>query len=117
MALRSRPAPLDSGLQQLDGAQRKYVRFDPTLNTGHVLQIAVLVIGGFMAYTAVKTEQAETRANVRQVEAQAITDRSSTKDALADLKTDIKELQKSTGEIKESLAILRGRAADTGGRK
>lgn len=93
------------------------MRFDPTLNTGHVLQIAVLVIGGFMAYTAIRTEQVETKASVRAVESQAGVDRTQTKEALVDLKGDIKELQKSTSEIKESLAILRGRAADVGGRK
>lgn len=114
-ARNSRSAPLDSASMPLEG--KRLMKFDPTINTGTIAQIVVVAASAFSIYTAMRTEQAETKANVRQVEAQAITDRTQTKEALADLKTDIKELQKSTSEIKESLAILRGRAADTGSKR
>lgn len=117
-ARNSRPAPLDSGLQQLDGAQRKYVRFDPTLNTGHVLQIVVLIVGGFAAYGAIKTEQAQTKSDLEQVKAVAVIERAQTAQAIAEIKLEMKEQGKSLGDIKEGIAILRGRGAEpTGGRK
>jgi len=115
---RSRSTPLDSGLQPLDGAQRKYVRFDPTLNTGHVLQIVVLVVGGFAAYGAIKTDQVQTRSDLEQVKAVALIERAQTTQAIAEIKLEMKEQGKSLGDIKEGIAILRGRAAEPGsGRK
>jgi len=111
----TRPAPLESGSMPLEG--KRLMKFDPTINTGTIAQIVVVVASAFSIYTAVRTEQVETKANVKAVEAQAVVDRSQTKDALVDLKADIKELQKSTSEIKESLAILRGRTADTGSKR
>jgi hypothetical protein len=79
----------------LEGQQRKYVKFDPTLNTGHVLQIAVWLVGGALAYGALKTDLVQQKAEIKQ---------------------SVQELQNSTQEIKESLAVLRGRAADVGKR-
>lgn len=101
----------------LDGAQRKYVRFDPTLNTGHVLQIVVLVVGGFAAYGAIKTDQVQTRSDLEQVKAVAVIERAQTAQAIAEIKLEMKEQGKSLGDIKEGIAILRGRAAEPGSRK
>lgn len=108
-------APLDSGPAPLEG--KRLMKFDPQINMGTIIQIVVVAASAFSIYQGIRTDQVETKAAVRAVEAAASTDRNQTKDALSDLKSDIKELQKSTSEIKESLAILRGRAADVGGRK
>ena len=116
MTARSRPMPLDSGPMPLEGQQRKYVKFDPTLNTGHVLQIAVWLVGGALAYGALKTDLVQQKADVEQVKAVALVERVQTTQALAEIKASVKELQTSTQEIKESLAVLRGRAADVGKR-
>jgi hypothetical protein len=112
---RSRSMPLDSEPVPLEG--RRLMKFDPTINTGTIVQIAVVVASAFAIYTGIRTDQVETKAAVKAVETLAATDRTQTKDALSDLKSDIKELQKSTSEIKESLAILRGRAAEPGSRR
>lgn len=117
MTARSRPMPLDSGLATLDSQPRKYVRFDPQLNTGHILQIIVLIVGGFTAYGALKSDQQAQRSELEQVKAVASVERAQNAQALADLKTDMKEMRASLNDVKESLAVLRGRAADTGGRK
>lgn len=95
-----------------DGGQRRYVKFDPTLNTGHLVQIIVLVVGGFAAYGAVKSEQAENKAGLEQVKAVALVERTQTTQTLAEIKSSVSKLQESNQDIKESLAILRGRAAD-----
>ncbi|MBT2299289.1 hypothetical protein J7E70_02320 [Variovorax paradoxus] len=93
------------------------MRFDPTINTGTIAQIVVILASAIAIYTSMREDQVKTKADLETVKATAITERSQTKEALADLKADVKELQKSTNEVKESLAILRGRAQDNGSRK
>jgi len=107
--------PLESGPMPVE--QRKLMKFDPTINTGTILQIIVVAASAFALYTTVRTDQVQTKAELDAVKASALTERLQTKEALADLKADVKELQKSTNEVKESLAILRGRANDGGIRK
>lgn len=116
MPNRGRTTPIDSEHSPLDAPQRKYVRFDPTINTGHVLQIAVLIVGGFAAYGAIKSDAAQTKADLDQVKAIAIVERAQTTQALAEIKLSVTKLQDSTQDIKESLAILRGRAAEPRGK-
>ena len=105
-------SPLDSGPAPLDTQQRKYVRLDPTLNTGHILQIVVLVIGGFTAYGALKSDAAQTKAELDQVKAVAIIERAQTAQSRSKIESSVAKLQDSNQDIKESLAILRGRAAE-----
>jgi hypothetical protein len=97
--------------------QRKYVRFDPTFNAGTVAQIVVIIASAISVYAGIREDQVRVKADLESVKAAAVIERLSTKESLADLKADVKELQKSTNEVKESLAILRGRANDGGGRK
>ena len=111
MPTSARSAAVESSAP-LDAQQRKYVRFDPTLNTGHVLQIVVLVVGGFAAYGALKSEAAQTKAELDQVKAVAIIERANTTMALAEIKIEMKEQGKTLGDLKEGIAILRGRAAE-----
>lgn len=113
-AARTRPAPLGD-TAPTEG--KRLMRFDPTINTGTIVQILVVASSALALYNGIRTEQVQTKADVEAVKAAAATDREQTKAALAELKADLKELRGATGEIKESLAILRGRTADTGGRK
>jgi septal ring factor EnvC (AmiA/AmiB activator) len=93
------------------------MKFDPTINTGHILTLVVIASSAFMVYTGVREDQVKQRAELEAVKATAATERTQTKETLNELKADIKELQKTTNDVKESLAILRGRAADTGAHK
>ena len=113
---RSKSMPLDSGLTPLEG-QRKIVRFDPTFNTGTIAQIIVIVASAVTIYTGIKTDQVQTKADLDAVKASAAIEREQTKQALSDLKSDVKEMRTTMNDVKESLAILRGRAADAGARK
>jgi len=116
-AKHSRPAPLDSDSMPLEG-RHKIVRFDPTFNTGTIATIITIVSSAITMYTGVKTELAQQKADVDNIKAVAAVERSQTQAALADLKETTKDLQRSLSDIKQDLAVLRGRAAaDTGGTK
>lgn len=93
------------------------MKFDPTINTGTIIQTLVFVISVAVAYGAYREDQTKQDGRIAQVEVLADKDRESTKDALKEIKVQVSDLQKSNQEIKESLAILRGRAAEPGSRK
>jgi len=90
------------------------MKFDPTINSGTIIQTLVFVISLAVGYGAYREDQARQDGRLTQVEVLADKDRDSTKEALKEIKTQVTDLQKSNQEIKESLAILRGRAAEPG---
>lgn len=97
---------------------RKIVKFDPTFNTGTIATIFTIIASASGIYTGVKTDMVQQKADVEAVKAVAVIERAQTQSALMELKESTKELQKSMNEIKQDLAVLRGRAAaDNGGRK
>lgn len=87
---------------------KKLFRFDPTFNSGHAAQIIVIICSVATVYTSIRTDQVQQRADLEALKAAAVNERVATKEALTDLKVDVKDLAKTTGDIKESLAILRG---------
>lgn len=94
------------------------MRFDPTFSTGTIATIITIIGAASGVYTGVRTDTLQNKADIDTVKAVAVVERSTTSRDLSDLKIAVKELQASTNEIKESLAILRGRAAtETGGRR
>jgi septal ring factor EnvC (AmiA/AmiB activator) len=114
-ARNTRPAPLDSDHMPLEG--KRLMKFDPTINTGTIIQIATVVVLAVAGFSAVKTELATQKVEIEANKLSAQSDIGQTARALAELKSDVKEQAKTLGDIKESLAILRGRASDTGSRK
>lgn len=105
--------PGDSAPMPLEGQQqKKLIRFDPTFNAGTVAQIIVILCTAATVYTGIKTDQVQQRADLEAVKASALNERLATKESLTDLKADVKELSKGMNEVKESIAILRGRSTD-----
>ena len=97
-------------------APRRIMKFDPTVNTGTIIQTLVFVMSVAVAYGAYREDQTRQDGRITQVEVLADKDRDATKESLKELKSQVSDLQKSTQEIKESLAILRGRATEGGKR-
>ena len=110
MPPRSTAVPPDSGPVPLEG--KRLMKFDPTFNTGTIVQIAVVVASAFAIYTGIRTDQVQTKADLDQVKAIAIVERAQTAQSLAKIEASVSKLQDSNQDIKESLAILRGRAAE-----
>ncbi|MDA8521969.1 hypothetical protein [Acidovorax sp. NCPPB 4044] len=93
------------------------MKFDPTINTGTIIQTLVVVASMAVAYGSYREDQTKQDGRIAQVEVLAEKDRESTREALREIKGRVDDLQKSNQDIKESLAILRGRAAEPGSRK
>lgn len=101
----------------LHSEERRLMKFDPTINTGTILQICVLVVGMVMGYAALKSELETQKVEVAANKLAAERADLAQENALKDLRTDMRELRKTVDDIKEGVAILRGRAADTGAKR
>jgi hypothetical protein len=80
------------------------IRFDPTINAGHILTFVAMVVGVMTSYSLLdkrigvleeKASSAVTQSAERQLEQ---------KEALKEIKSDVKDLQRSINEISRALA-------------
>ncbi|KQR55628.1 hypothetical protein [Acidovorax sp. Leaf160] len=95
----------------------RFMKFDPTVSTGTIIQTLVFIIGVATAYGGYREDQVKQDGRIAMVEALADKDRDSTRESLKKIEGQVADLAKSNQDIKESLAILRGRAAEPGSRK
>lgn len=93
------------------------MKFDPTVNTGTILQIATMVVVGAIAFATLRGELMTQKVEIEANRLTAERENRRNEDSLKELKADMRELQKSMNDIKEGVAILRGRAADVGSKR
>lgn len=109
----SRP---DAGHAPRRGGWR-FMRFNPEINTGTIIQIGTIVVVAVYGVGAFNARLDAQAALIETNRLTAATANSTAVESLKELKTDMREVQKSMNDIKESVAILRGRAADTADRR
>lgn len=81
--------------------ERKRLRFDPTVNAGHILTFAAALIAGFFAYTDVKQVNAVQDERIVQ-NAQALAQQSAaTKESLTELKQAVRDVARAVGDVKD----------------
>jgi hypothetical protein len=93
------------------------MKFDPTINSGTILQTVVIALSGVALFFGLKAENAQNKAELEQVKAVAAVERTQTTQALTEIKAEMKEQGKTLSDLKEGIAILRGRSAETGGKR
>lgn len=82
------------------------VRFDPTINLGHILTFLGFMLAGFAAYGNI-----DKRITLTELQSTAAIERTSEQDkrmseSLKELKTDIKDVQRAVNDINRTLAIV-----------
>lgn len=82
------------------------VRFDPTINLGHILTFLGFMLAGFAAYGNI-----DKRITMTELQSSAAIERTSEQDkrmseSLKELKTDIKDVQRAVNDINRTLAIV-----------
>lgn len=96
----------DANVDALDRSQpRRRVVFDPTINLGHLISLSAFLIAALMAYSTL-----DKRVTLTEMQGQVSSDRDAAQDArlkeaLAELKVDIKDVQRSVNDINRTLAI------------
>lgn len=87
---------------------RRFMRFDPQINMGHILQIAVLIFGIFAAYNNLDKRQEIMDQKVRLLESESEKKSAMWTKALDDLRDDMKE---SSRKIDDLNVMVRTRIA------
>lgn len=117
MPTRTSPdSPTDAGHALRRGGMR-FVKFNPEINTGTIIQIGAIVLTAIYGVGAFNARLDAQAALIETNRLTAATANTAAVDSLKELKTDMREVQKSMNDIKESVAILRGRAADNADRR
>lgn len=97
------PMPLDSHVR------RKFFQFNPKIDSGTLLNILVMVVGGFIAYGTYTSDKAAQAARVTAIEKEVLENKSTVKEAVGDLKLEVKDVQRTLRDVNESLAVLKAR--------
>ncbi len=97
--------------------EHRYMRFNPEITTGNIIQIVMLAIALGAAYGTYRDDQGKQDSEIAQVKQLTSRDRDDTQKSLAEVKTRLDKQGDQLQDIKESLAILRGRAAEPGSKR
>lgn len=97
-----------------DSHKRRYVKFDPTINTGTIVTLltVLLTLGG--AWSSVQSRLDRTDDKNEQLKAQATADRNSTEKALTEIKSDVKEMSRTLNQATQTLAVIEARQQPKG---
>lgn len=93
-----------------DTGHRKLFRFSPDISMGTVLQIIVVVGGAAVAYGTYEHDKAIEQAQVAQLRVDADNQRVLVRENLTDIKTDVKDIQRTLVNFGQVLAVLQARA-------
>lgn len=84
--------------------RQRRVAFDPTINLGHVLTFVGFLVTGFSAYSTL-----DKRVSLIESQTTVVMDRSREQDTrlketLAEIKLDVKDLQRSVNDVNRNLS-------------
>lgn len=83
----------------LDHAQRRRVRFDPTINLGHVLTFLGFLATGMAAYSDLKERIAVQAVRIQAAEMEAAAEKIRNRDSLREIKDDLKEIRRGVEDL------------------
>lgn len=80
----------------------RFVKFNPEINTGTIVQIFVIIAGIFFGYSDLKTRQDVQATRIEGVNVQLLA-----------ISQELKEIAKGQNALAVDVAVLRGRAAES----
>lgn len=110
----SQPMPLRRHSDQ-GGKRHRLFRFVPDISMGTVLQMILLVLGAAAGYGTYQADKRQDHMEVEQIKQDAVSQRAAVKESLTELKGDVKGIQSTLSEVKESLAVLKARPDNSKG--
>lgn len=93
-----------------DTGHRKLFRFSPDISMGTVLQIVVIMSGAAVGYGTYEHDKAIEQAEVAQLRVDADNQRVLVRENLTDIKTDVKDIQRTLINFGQVLAVLQAQA-------
>lgn len=104
------PAPLTS-----HRAPRRLFTFTPEVTMGTIISMATMLVSVTLAYGAVDKELSNHQIELDALKARDAEMVTRGNERYQDLRVDIKELKATVSDVKESVAIIRGRMAEPSG--
>lgn len=97
----------DSDFGKLPGSsERKRVRFDPTINLGHIISFAGFIVAGFLAYGNLDKRQTVQEVSNQAIEKRVVEQDQRLERALSELRVDAKETQRTLQRVESGLFVL-----------
>lgn len=87
-----------------DPTDRKRLNFDPTINAGHILTFISMVVAVMVSYSLLDKRVGVLEERSRDAIIQAADKQAEQKESLREIKSDIKDLQRSVNEISRAVA-------------
>ncbi len=94
-------SPMPLGMDRRE--HRKFWRFDPTVSTGSLIQIGVVIIGLFAAWGTYQADRASTRMEIEQIKISAAADKILAKEAVQDMKVQIEKVQNTMTSVDKAV--------------
>ena len=89
----------DTAPGALDTTRRRRVRFDPTINLGHLLTFVGFLATGMAAYSDLKERIAVQAVRIQAAEAEAAAEKTRNRDSLREVKDDLKEIRRGVEDL------------------
>lgn len=90
------------------------MKFEPSVNTGQIIQIAAILVSVTLAYGSLKSDQQAQKMETENVKTAAASESARTKETFIEIRAEQKEQTRLLNELNTAVALLRGRAAETG---
>ena len=87
-----------------DPTEKKRLNFDPTINAGHILTFISMVVAVMVSYSLLDKRVGVLEERSRDAIIQAADKQAEQKESLREIKSDIKDLQRSVNEISQAVA-------------
>ena len=87
-----------------DPTEKKRLTFDPTINAGHILTFISMVVAVMVSYSLLDKRVGVLEERSRDAIIQAADKQAEQKESLREIKSDIKDLQRSVNEISRAVA-------------
>jgi len=84
--------------------ERKRLTFDPTINAGHILTFISMVVAVMVSYSFLDKRVGVLEERSNTAISQAADRQTEQKESLREIKSDIKDLQRSVNEISRAVA-------------
>jgi hypothetical protein len=104
-------APLAGLHRESDERRHRIFRFDPTVSSGTLLQLAGILVAAAVAYGTYREDRAQTKADVESVKTTATRDREETRAAIERFSGDLKDLKTDVVGARQDLAVLKAQTA------
>lgn len=87
--------------------KRQLFRFDSTVSMGTLLQMGLITTACVLAYGKYTADEAKRTMEVEQIKLDATVQRSAMKESLTELRSDVKDIQKTLNAVDRSMVEMK----------